>query len=551
MNRHGSRFIDMRAFQSHAGSLKVRPLYDRELEFYAQHCLLLPMVQVRQPATYVIATAERGLGLPVTHPEHLTSAAAWLRLLQRHANGLHPYDSELGHNPFITTPDCSAFQPWEADETVTSSTPQGHPVRRRTITRYYSPWQVHVVELLHRRRYYYEYSRFLRHLDASHELRKRYGVHEDTSEIRSLRGMASGFDALERYHFANQFAIDEAIASASTGGSQPEPDRDRLLVVRQLWARRALHMSDVDEAGLFGFIGKLAVLIDDYRADERSALAEDAEQYLVEAEALARNAFKYGWEGFLAAAERHVGCGLRARLRRSDPVEVATDEAQANLKWIVGQQPVAVIAAAYDDTDGLADEIVKFCFDHDLWEVLYSLQQFSYTDADLRTDRFPGFFHRGLRLLALAVEQFIRAILEVAANCEHPAERHSLECPHGKGLRQLVELIGRNSSWLREFNDAATGDRGGDEIGTLEQRAAEMAAEATAPETSQDRAIAMTLAAAVATRNLVSHRSRFIPTSVVLKVGGACADAIVVAWLLARSRGLDLNGAPLAHEGSP
>ena len=537
MNRHGYRFVDTSAFKSHAGSLNVRVLDDRELEFYAQHCLLLPILQVRQPPTYVIATAERGFGLPVTNPEHLTSPDEWWRLLQRDADGLHPFDAELGHNPFAAAPDCWDFEPWEADETVTVTTPDGHPLQRRTIVRYYSPWQVHVVELLHQRMYYYVHSRFLRHLDPSHQLWATYGVPDDTGTIRSLRGMASGFDALERYDFADQVALNEVSAPAPTGESQPEPDRARLGAVLPLWAQRALKMSGVDEAGLFSFIGKLTELIRDYRQDERIALAEDAERYLSDAQALARNAFEYDWKDFLAAAERHVGTWLSAELRRFDPLEVAADEAHENLKAIMSQQPVAAFATAYEGTDAVAHEIVEFCLDHDLWEVLYSLQRFSYSAADLRRDRFPGFFHRGLRPLALAVEQLTRAILEVAAKCEHPAESHSAECPHGKTLWLLIEVIGRSSTWLPEFKEADTSDLKGDDPGALERRAAEMAAEAAAPEASRDRAIALTLASAVATRNLVSHRSRFLPTSVVMEIGGACADAIVVVWLLARNKG--------------
>ena len=44
MNRHGQRFVNLRDFKSHANSLNVRLLGDRELEFYEEHCLLLPAV---------------------------------------------------------------------------------------------------------------------------------------------------------------------------------------------------------------------------------------------------------------------------------------------------------------------------------------------------------------------------------------------------------------------------------------------------------------------------------------------------------------------------
>ena len=537
MNRHGKRFIDTRDFMSHVNSFNAGFPSRSELEFYEQHCLLLPIVRVRRPPTYVVATVERGLGLPITSPEHLTSPDALRRLLQHHVNGLHPLDAELGHNPLIATPDCSDFKPWGADETVTVTTPDGHTARRRIIERYYSPWQVHVVEFLHQRKYYDVHSRFLRHLDPSHELRERHRLPEDTERIRSLRGMASGFDALERYRFADHVALNEAFAGVPNGEQLPEPARDRLRVVLALWGRRALEISGVDEPDLFKFIGELTGLIDDYRRDERIALAEDAEQYLLDAQALARDAFEQDWEGVLAAAERHVGPRLSAELRRLDPMEAAAHEARKNLEAMLSHHPVAVIAAGYEGTEAVPEEIVEFCSKHDFWEVLFSLQRYSYTDADQRRDRFPGFRNRRLRPLALAVEQLIRAILEEAANCSHPTESHSKECPHGKTMRPLVEALGQSSAWLPDFKKADTGDLTGDDPGALERRTARMALDAAAPETSRDGAIALTLAAAVATRNLVSHRSRFLPTAVVMEIGGACADAIAVVWLVARSRG--------------
>ena len=537
VNRHGRRFVNHRDFKSHANSLNFRLLGDRELEFYEEHCLLLPTVLVRWPPTYIVAAAERGLGLPVARPEDLTSPDALRRLLQHHANGLHPFDAELGRNPLIATPDCSDFKPWEADETVTVSTPDGYVSRRRTIERYYSPWQVHVIELLRQRKYYYVHSRFLRHLDPSHELWERHRLPENTEPIRTLRGMAAGFDALERYRYADDVALNEAFADVPSGERLPAAARDRLRAVLTGWALQSLEFSGMDEPALFRFLSELVSLIEDYRSDERIALAEDAEEYLRDAQALVRDAFQYDWDGFLTVAEDQVGPGLAAGLRRLDPVEAAAHDARGNLEAILKQAPVAAIAAGYDSIETVPDEIVAFCIDHDLWEVLDGLRRYSYTDADLRRDRFPGFGTRRLRPLALAVEQLTRAILEEAAACNHPTESHAEDCPHGKGLRRLVEVLGLDSTWLPEFRRTDTGDLTKDDPGALEARTAKLAGEAANPDTSRDRAIALTLAAAVATRNLVSHRSRFLSTALVMEIGGACADAIAVVWLVARSRG--------------
>ena len=508
-----------------------------ELEFYERHCLLLPIVLVRWPRTYIVATTERGLGLPITRPEDLTSPDSLRRLLWHHANGLHPFDAELAHNPLLTAPDCPGLEPWEADETVTVTTPGGDTMRRRRIERYYAPWQSHVIARLREQKHYYVHSRFLRLIDPEHELWERYRLPQDTERIRSLQGMAPGFDALERYRFAAQVALNEAFAGVPPGEPLLESARDQLRTVLGQWGRRALDMSGVDEPGLFKFIAELTSLIDNYQRDERIALAEDAEQYLLDAQALARDAFEYDWEGFLAAAERHSEPLLSTQLRRLDPMEASAHEARENLKMILRQHPVAALAAGSEGIDAVPDEIVGFCLKHDLWEVLDSLQRYSYTEADQRRDRFPGFRNRRLRPLALAVEQLTRAILEEAADCSHPTENHSERCPHGKTLRPLVESVGRSSTWLPEFKRTDTSDFPGDAPGALEQRTTKMAAAAAAPDTSRDEAIALTLAAAVATRNLVSHRSKFLPTAVVRDLAGPCADAVVVVWLAARSRG--------------
>ena len=211
MNQHGRRFIAARAFRSHANSLNVRLLSDAELEFYEQHCLLLPVVRFHQPPTYVVAANERGLGLPITSPEDLTPPDA-LRLQQRNADGLHPFDAELDSNPLLVAPDCSKFQPWESDDTIAVPMPDGHTVRQPLVERYYAPWQVHIVEVLRQGKYYYKHSRFLRHIDPSHDLWKWHRLPADTEQIRSLRGMASGFDALECFRYAGQVAHDEAFA---------------------------------------------------------------------------------------------------------------------------------------------------------------------------------------------------------------------------------------------------------------------------------------------------------------------------------------------------
>ena len=265
------------------------------------------------------------------------------------------------------------------------------------------------------------------------------------------------------------------------------------------------------------------------------ALAEDTEEYLLDAQKLARYAFEYDWDGLLAAADEHGGPWLSARLRRFDPVEAAAHAARENLRWVLSHDPVATVAGDFGAVDTVPDEIVTFCLDHDLWEILYTLQRFSFTEADLRKDRYPGFFHRGLRPLALSGEQLARGILDAQADLGHEASTTH----HGKKYSDLIILLGEvTSPWLTRFKSLLGKGLTSDKQGDLDQHAAGLTEAALAVGAGRDDVIANTLAAAVATRNLVSHRHHFLTRRTARTLGGPSADAIILIWLLARARGL-------------
>ncbi len=514
MNRHGQRYVNLRDFKSHANSLNVRFLDDRELEFYERHCLLLPAVRLHQPCGHLIAVTQRNLDWPVTNP---------------HVDGLHPFDAEREHNPLLLTPDCSTFEPWDTDDRITLAAPDGNTERLTTVERHYSPWQVHVVEFLRQRKYYYAYSRFLRHIDPSHDLWSWHRLPVDSEQTRSLRGMANGFEALERFLFADQTAFEDAFHGVDDGVPLSKLARDRLHATVTTWAGRSLEISGLDEPTFLRFLSELTGLIEDYRDGERIALAEDTEQYLFDAQRLAGYAFEYDWDGLLAAAEEHVGPGLSASLRRMDPVETAVQDAKGILTAILRQGHVAAIADEYGDADTTPDEIVQFCLDHDLFEVLYGLQHYSYTSADRRRDRFPGFFHRRLRPLALSGEQLARAVFDAQARRGHEES----DSQQRMGYTDFVKALGKGSSWLEQFKDAQAWNKQGDP----DQRAICLAEAALAAGTERDEVIAKTFAAAVTARNLVSHRHRLLSPRDARALAGPCADALALIWLVARNRG--------------
>ncbi|MYD07368.1 MAG: hypothetical protein F4X07_10460 [Acidimicrobiaceae bacterium] len=531
MNRRGRRFIELGDFRSHAKSLNVKSLKDDELEFYEEHCLLLPAVVRRQPIAHLVAVTQRNNCWPVEHPEDLEPPEALRRLRQPRADGLHPFDAERENNPLLLTPDCTTFAPWDADAKVTVTAPDGLTVQRETVERYYSPWQVHVVELLRQQKYYYAHAGFLRHIDPSHDLWRRHRLPESTEWTRSLRGMANGFEALERFLFADNAALHEAFDGVDDV-TLPEPAQQRLNATVKTWARQALEISGLDEAAFLRFLYELTHLIDAYRRDERIALADDAEDYLLDAQRLAGYAFEYDWDGLLAAAEEHVGPGLSTQLRWLDPVEAAVRDARENLKAILDQSSVTASAEEHGETGTMPDEIVQFCLRRDLLEVLSGLQRYTYSHAELRRDRFPGFFHRGLRMLAMSGEQLARGVLD------ERAEHEESDKPHGMPYSQLIMTLGEGLTWLAPFKKLISDRQTSDKQGNLDQLAVRLAETAHVVGAKRDDVIANTLAAAVATRNLVSHRHHRLSFRDARTLTGPCADAVVLIWLTARKKGL-------------
>ena len=524
MNRRGKRFLTVGQFISHASALKVKRLGDRELEFYERHCLLLPVARTHMPAAYAVALPQERLGGAVSKPEDLEPPDKWLRLNRGYEDGMHAFDRERG-NSLLVIPDCTTFQPWDTDR-VAATRADGRRVRRRRIERYYASWQVHVVELL-RRRWYYRRAPFLNALPESHVLRERYRLPEDTEEVRNLRGMAAGYDALTLFGVAAEIADNEAFASVPTGQGLSELTSSELQDLLAHRAQRALHISGVDEPALFGFVGELTRLIHAYRADERISLAEDAEQDLWDTGEFAHFGFGHDGDELLAAAESHIGGHLVATLRRLDPVEAAAHDARENLASILEDGLGASISSDGDDHPDTPQKIVEFCLKHDLFEVLSALQNYSFTTADQQRDNYPGFLHRRLRPLALAVEQLARGILETTR------EPH-----HKETLSGLIKIIGANSPWLRHFELLISQGKTSDKQGDLDRKALALARSIRTLDSEDDKAIATTLVSAVAARNLVAHRHKFLSREETMTLGGVCATSVVLVWLQAEAEGL-------------
>ena len=102
----------------------------------------------------------------------------------------------------------------------------------------------------------------------------------------------------------------------------------------------------------------------------------------------------------------------------------------------------------------------------------------------------------------------------------------------------LIEALGAETLWLPIFQKLVSTGYTSDRQGELEERALSLARSMPDADAVNDDAIASTLVVAVAARNLVSHRHRFLSARTVRSLGEPCANAVVLVWLLAKGRGL-------------
>ncbi len=517
---HGERFLKVREFRARAAALKMRWLNEQELEFYEKHCLLLPVARTYEPAAHAIARAQENLGLPVDKPKDLDAPDEWRRLRWSVSDGMHCFDRERDRNPLLVTPDCTTFEPWDAHR-VPVTLKDGTTVQESTVERYYAYWQVHVVELL-RQSKFYERAPFMHYVPESSPLHKFYAVPQETEWARTFRGKATGYDALTLFDVASS-SVDARARAPYEAQEMPEEVRNQMRNDLRAEAERIVDLLGFDEAAFSAFVVGLPQLIRDYRDRERTALADDVERDIWLAQGFAHYAFNYDWEAFLASIERRGGPYYKAAVRRLDPIEAAADGARRALKHVV--ESGLGIAIASEDADTLPDQVVDFCIEHDLFEVLSALANYSFTEDDLRRDRFPGFTYRRLRPLALAVEQLTRGILSATP-----------EPMHEKRLSEVLKRLAEDSTQLDEFKHLR-GPSGTSETNGDPDRWVIDLADSARDDDPDDLKIARTLVLAVAARNLVSHRPRMLGESASGSLMLPCVRSIALVWILARRRG--------------
>jgi hypothetical protein len=515
---HGRRFLTVDQFISRAADLNIKSLRPNELEFYERNGLLLPTARTMESVTHARAVAQQQNRLAVETPTDLDPPIEWSRLEQSDPSGGHPFDREIGSNPFIHKPTRETFEPWNTRD-IEIAFASGQRMKVPTIETYYDYWQVHIVELL-RSFKYFEYAPFLRELPPDSSLRQFYEMPTDRTWARELRGMSRGYTAIARFSDVFQRAMENAHSGLKSDEALPDAAaaavRDQLVA----HAKRILQDAGLDEAPFYEFVIKVLDLMEDYERHERAALAADVERDLWLAQTFAYYAFGHDWSAFVSGCERHGGKQRGTTIRRLDPVEAARDEALQNLKYIL--QAGIGIASTTNEQEALPREWTDFCVNNELFETLKGVEVYSYSDREVRADRYPWFLYRRLRPLALAVEQLARAILEIA-NRPEP----------GEPMSALFTALARGEPWEVEYNRLLGGGYTSDKTRRFEQQVGLIQAMAR-PGDPEHLTIARTIILSIIARNLASHRNRRVADATVRVLAAACGRALAITWLLSR-----------------
>lgn len=301
MNIYGERYAPVRTFIGYCNDLNV-DTSERELEHYAKHGVMLPLVRVEYPDDYVIQLYQHEKDGDWCW-DGLSEWPALGRLTERLGPLLygyedlpddqlvHCYDRELeaGHNPHVIIPSVAEFRPW-AEYKVTVSDRQGNQIGKPTAEHYYSYWQVHQLYLIQQFPDLFRYAWLIDRLPEDDRTKFNLPRPSNPQQLAEFDGMRRYFDALSfwitvshREHHRTFAGVPEKGRVRTLDENQAEAFWNRL---RDLSGRVATRFH-LTRKELYFFLLQLIDLYERYESRERYKLAE----------ALKRDVF--AWEDLL------------------------------------------------------------------------------------------------------------------------------------------------------------------------------------------------------------------------------------------------------------
>lgn len=522
MDYHGQRYLTLSQFQSRCGDLKINMTFrESELEFYERNRLMYPVARTVEPEG--VARARHEAELRNDYNASIEIPDDWSRLEQpASSTGEHRFDSELGRNAFLESPASASFVPWDQRWIWTEY--QGHPLKFDRTTTYYSWWQVHQIHML-RVHHVFERANLMPHLREDSWLRESYDVPKSPDVYANFRGLAGPYDLLSGY------LSRESALRMKHGGWGEIPDitayrRDRDAAAADV-ATRGLDSSAVTQ-----FLVDLQDLKERYEGQEHRSLAHDVERDMVAVTEFADIGLGLPWEQLLVQIGIERGEFNKRRIALLDPLEIIRRDAVHSLGYLRTLYEKEVMdGAPAPFLANFADDLVAFCDSNDVFEVTASLDNYSFSDEDLRQDQFPGFLFRRVRSLGLALEQIAKVVLEKSPG----------GLPSRLTLTPAIESLGTKSgaAWLGYFRTHRSLTR--------ESTTASFQQQVTAirsfrsPTDSLAERIAQTMLLACLARNATVHTPRVwgdrTEREALGALASACGLAIIEVWWTGRQQG--------------
>lgn len=446
-----SRYMKLDDFLQYCRGLNVRTTKD-ELRFYEKAGYALPRVRVAAPEEAFRASKTWSLnghqGAPPQMPADFLAVFESGSVMFEHAKIT---DAELvesldraiaGPSPYVAQP--SVDQPFDESAYLASIPASGgaHTIVESRETSYYSPWQVHQLAWLQAHPLLFSY----RHLldSADEDVQKLHRAFLPTRDaVRDYRDRANVFDATWYFKTMADREQDRTFAlSQDVDGVITLDEQERLAYVARLNAH-AKHV--VEEFGLTE--GQLLRHLDGllgehyaYVEGERLKLAESIVEEIVEVCEWMSLAGYGSWDDIGDKMVTNFSPSTKSRLRAIDPWTRNYDEAIQTLTWYessLNNILSSISAQAYPVSAG---EIMKYCVNNELDEVVETIARLSWTSQEQRNELYFDHYRR-LRNVGVAFEHFLKRVCA------------PLPSPPGvtRTLTPWIEALSDGTGWESHF----------------------------------------------------------------------------------------------------
>lgn len=458
-----TRYLDLSAFISHCEKLNVKT-NEEELEYYESKSIMFPTARVVYPDEYVRQRFAQihntnNTGDIKEYPEidrlfeHLVFDEHYSKMTDEEL--IDSFDREFGRNPHLLQPALSDFKPWQSYRVSVEY--QDIPnFTKTTVDHYYASWQVYQLYKIQQFPDLYANLRLIRLIPR--ELQERHWIpwHPDLIELSTFAGKKLYFDTLsffvtmayreERRTFAN--------VQSQFGIRKLSPNEHQNYITRlSQHARKAVELHSLKNQELYEFLVHLLALRHEYEKSEHLKLAREIEFDIVSQAQLIMGVTGLDWQGIVEELRKFAYIGFTNDFRHLDHAIQARDEARLSLLHFAkgyknDLEEAGIHSYSISFSETFVDELLDFCDRHDIFLLIHTLHDMTYTLDDDERKFWHVTRYTNLKNLTTSFEYFLKKI------SERPIAEGKLQ--QKSTLTPLVqETMKTEKVWIDLFNQNA------------------------------------------------------------------------------------------------